>query len=144
MSAFDRVPVERALAWVDAATTPLEGEEIALETAAGRVLAAELRSLGAIPPMDCAATDGYAVRAAESLGAGAYNPLTLTATAVEAGEALPSAADAVVPFHQAEPDGASRVVLVEPVAAGANVDQAGATAAADTLLVPAGTRREPV
>ncbi len=48
--------------------------------------------------------------------------------------------DAIVPFDQAEPNEAGRVVLVEPVAAGANIDRQGAVASADALLIAAGTR----
>jgi molybdopterin molybdotransferase len=144
MSAFDRVPVGRALAWVDAATAaPLESEDVALETGAGRVLATDLRSARAMPPADCAATDGYAVCAQETLGAAGYNPITAKAIGVEAGEALPPGTDAVVPLDQAEPDTPDRAILVEPLAAGANVDRAGAIAAAEALLVAAGTLLTP-
>jgi molybdopterin molybdotransferase len=138
LNRLNRVSVERAAAWIDAATHCLAAEDAALETAAGRVIAADIHAPNPIPPMDCAAIDGYAVRAEESLGAGAYNPLSLPAMEIESGEAVPAGTDAVVPFEQAEPDAAGRVGVVEPVAPGANVDRAGAAAAAGALLVATG------
>lgn len=140
MRAPERVSVAGAIGWIDAATGRLETEEIALDAAAGRVLASDIRAARAIPPVDRAAIDGYAVPAEASLGAGAYNPITLTAVPVEAGEPLPLGTDAVVPLHQAEPDGTDRVVVVEPIAPGAGIDREGATAAAGALLLLAGTR----
>jgi molybdopterin molybdotransferase len=138
-----RVSVERAFAWIDAATSCLETEEAVLETAAGRVLAGDIRAPSPIPPIDCAAIDGYAVDARDSLGAGAYNPLSLPAAAVESGEAVPAGADAIVPFDQTETDEAGRVVLVEPVVAGANIDRRGAVAAGGARLAAAGAHLTP-
>ncbi len=140
MNRLGRVSVERALAWIDAATRCLEPEETTLESAAGRALSRDVRALGPIPPMDCAAIDGFAVRAADSLGAGAYNPLSLPAAAIESGEAMPAGTDAIVPFDQAETDAAGRVVVVEPIAPGAKVDRREAVAAAGAVLVAMGTR----
>jgi molybdopterin molybdotransferase len=140
LSRLGRVSVERALAWIDAATGCLGTEETALETAANRVLGEDVCARNPIPPLDCAAIDGYAVSAEESLGAGAYNPLAVAAGTVDAGQAVPVGMDAIVPFDQAEPYETGRVVLVEPVAVGANIDRQGAVASADALLIAAGTR----
>ncbi len=134
-----RSPVDLAIAWVDAATHSLESEEAALEEAAGRVLAADLRAPRPIPLCDLAAIDGFAVAAQQSLGAGVYNPLDLPAVAVAAGDILPEEADAVVPLAPGQCEKAGRVTLVEAIAAGDNVDRAGAVAVADALLVSAGT-----
>jgi molybdopterin molybdotransferase len=143
VSRFDRVPVEQAIAWIDGAARCLESEEVELHQASGRVLGADVVAPAPIPPVDCAAIDGLAVHAADSLGAGAYNPLTLPATAVMAGEALPDAMDAVVPFDLADLDDAGRVILVEPVTRGINVDRLGSVAIAGALLAAAGTRLAP-
>lgn len=113
---------------------------MALEAASGRVLATAVRAAAPVPPADCAALDGYAVHAEATLGAGVYNPVTLAGIAIEAGEALPAGTDAVVPLHQAEPDGPHRIVVVEPVAAAAGVDREGAWAAAGALIGAAGTQ----
>lgn len=140
MRAAERVSVADAIAWIDAAVRRLESEEIALDAAAGRVLASDLRPALPIPPVDCAAVDGYAVRAEASLGAGAYNPITLAAVPVEAGDPLPLGTDAVVPSQRAEPDGTDRIAILEPTAPGAGIDRKGAMAAAGALLLAAGAR----
>ena len=65
---------------------PLPAEAIALGAAAGRVLAADVRSEVAVPAFDRAAMDGYAVRAEETVGASAYKPVELKVV----GESLPA------------------------------------------------------
>jgi molybdopterin molybdotransferase len=143
VSALEPVSIESALAWIDGATRRLEAEEVLLERAADRVIAADLRAHSPIPAADCAAIDGFAVLASESLGAGTYNPLVLSAIAVEAGEALPPGTDTVVPFDHVEPESPGHVVLVEPIALGANLARCGAVAASGTVLVRAGTQLAP-
>jgi molybdopterin molybdotransferase len=143
VSALEPVSIESALAWIDGATRRLEAEEVLLERAADRVVAADLRAHTPIPAADCAAIDGFAVLASESLGAGTYNPLVLSAEAVEAGEKLPPGTDAVVPFDHAEPESPGRVVLVEPIAPGANLERRGAVAESGKVLVRAGTQLAP-
>ncbi|MGA8759750.1 MAG: molybdopterin biosynthesis protein [Stellaceae bacterium] len=139
MRRFSRVSVERACAWIDEATASLAPEDVFLEGAAGRVLGADLRAAEAIPAADCAAIDGFAVSAAASLGAGTYNPLTIAAIAIGAGEPMPPGTDAVVPAEQAEPDGSGHIELIESVASEANVDRRGAVAEAGATLLVAGT-----
>ncbi len=138
-----RVSVEAATAWIDGATDSLETEQVALNQASGRVLGAEIRAAGAIPSHDCAAIDGFAVRAEASVGAGAYNPLAVPLISISAGQALPAGMDGVVPLDHGEPDGAGRLVLVDPVSPGANVDRQGAVSIAGGLLIAAGTRLKP-
>ena len=139
MRRLSRVSVERAWAWIDEATPSLAPEDIFLESAAGRVLGADLRAAEAIPAADCAAIDGFAVLAAATLGAGTYNPLTIAAIAIGAGEPMPPGTDAIVPADQAESDGSGHIELIEPVAVGANVDRRGAVAEAGAILLVAGT-----
>jgi molybdopterin molybdotransferase len=134
------VSLETAIAWIDAATPCLPTEQVALCNAPGRVLSEDSRAGSALPPCDRAALDGFAVRARESVGASAYNPLSLSAGAVAAGEALPADADAVVPFEHAQLDETSRIIVVEAAAPGANVERQGAVAAEGAMLVPSGTR----
>ena len=69
-----------------------------------------------LPPFDRAAADGFALRADETVGASAYNPLPFRlgpasagvapggAVAVESGDPLPAGADAVVRLEHAMPD----------------------------------------
>lgn len=143
MSTRDRVSFDHAVAWIDGAVGRLKTEEVSLDAAAGRVLASDRRAAGLIPFADCAAIDGFAVKAEATLGAGAYNPLAVAAVGIEAGEPMPPETDAVAPFDQAEPEGLGQIVLVEPIAAGANVDRRGALTAAGMMLTAAGTRLTP-
>jgi molybdopterin molybdotransferase len=140
---FSPVSVEAALAWIDGATRCLETDEVPLNQAFGRVLGEDINAAAPIPPVDCAAIDGFGVRAIESIGAGAYNPLAVPSVAVAAGEALPAGTDAVVPLDHVESVNLGDVVLVEPTAPGANVDRQGAVAVAGGLLAAAGTRLMP-
>ena len=143
MSAFHRVSVDVAIAWVDGATHRLETEEVSLNQASGRVLGADICAAAPIPPTDCAAVDGLAIRAEDSLGAGTYNPLTVPSIAVAEGEALPVGTDAVVPLDQPESTDGGDVIMVEPAAPGDNVNRQGSVAAAGTLLMAAGARLVP-
>ncbi len=143
MTEFSPVSVEAALAWIDGATRCLETDEVPLDQAFGRVLGEDIHAAAPIPPVDCAAIDGFAIRAIESIGAGAYNPLPVPSLPVAAGEALPAGTDAVVAFDHVESVNCGDVVLVEPAAPGANVDRQGAVAATGGLLAAAGTRLMP-
>jgi molybdopterin molybdotransferase len=140
---FSPVSVAAAFAWIDSTTRCLETDEVVLDQAFGRVLSEDIQAIAPIPPVDCAAIDGFAVRAAETIGASSYNPLAVRSTAVAAGEPLPAENDAVVPLYLAEPVNRGEVVLIEPAAPGDNVDQQGAVAFAGGLLVAAGTRLMP-
>ncbi|MGH7045950.1 MAG: molybdopterin-binding protein [Stellaceae bacterium] len=128
-----------ASAWIDRVAAPLPAERVPLDRAGDRVLAADTGTLLAIPPHVRAACDGFAVRAAASIGAGAYNPLSLKAIPVAAGEPMPEGTDAVVPFDRAECE-AGEISVIEPVAAAENVEPEGGVAAAGAVLVRAGTR----
>ena len=138
-----RVPVEVAIAWIDGATGRLETEWVALDRASGRVLGEDIRAAAPIPREDCAALDGFAVSAAATIGAGAYNPMTMPSVAVAAGARLPAGTDAVAPLDQAESTDCGHIVVVEPAVPGANVDRQGAVAAAGALLATAATRLLP-
>ncbi len=64
-----RSSVDLALAWIDAATHRLAGEDVPLRQAVGRVLAEDIRAAEPIPSRDAAALDGFAVEAQQTLGA---------------------------------------------------------------------------
>lgn len=93
-------------------------ETLDLRAAAGRVLAADVTAEVAVPPFDRAAMDGYALRGADTFGAGPYNSLEL----VVVGTALPSKpfAGTVQPGQAVRimtgapiPDGADAVLMAE-------------------------------
>jgi len=128
------------MAWVDATTESLGPEDVRLPAARGRVLAEAIHALGPIPCENRAALDGFAIQASASLGASSYNPIRLPLIGVNAGDALPAGADAVVPLQLAERDDQACIEIVEPVAAGDNVEQQGAVATIGATMAPAGTR----
>jgi molybdopterin molybdotransferase len=66
-----------ALRAVLEAAHPLPLERIPAAAAAGRILGEEIVSTRTLPPADCSAMDGYAVRADDLIGASAASPRTL-------------------------------------------------------------------
>jgi len=97
---------------------PLAAEPVPLADALGRVLAVDVVSGEDVPGWDNSAMDGFAVRAADTLGAGHERPATLrlagesragepSATTVGEGEAIRISTGAVMP------GGADAVVRVE-------------------------------
>ena len=144
-------PIADATAWIDRAVAGwLEAERLSLREARGRVLARDVVAEWNAPPFDRAVADGYAVEAGSTLGASTYNPLTFRlgesgsaifpkASAVALGAPLPKKADAVVPRDHVEEDEAGNAFeIVDPIAAGANVERAGAAFREGTLLLRAG------
>ncbi len=84
-----------AQAWVDRLLTARRTETVRRANAVGRTLAADVRS--ALQPAKATAlVAGLAVRAAETEGASDYAPVPVAGTAVQAGEAMPAAADSVL------------------------------------------------
>ena len=151
-----RAPLPAAWAWIDAHAAALGPETVEVDAAAGRILAAPCVSQADWPNLDTAATDGYAMRAADSEGASSYNPLLLTlletkhpgalppgrAALVVAGAPLPSGADAILPFDAAQRSGAVLEVLAA-VARGTGVDRRGSELRAGTRTMPATRRLRP-
>lgn len=136
-----RAPLKDALAWVDAHAATLPTELVALAGAAGRVLGTPVTSPIDWPGADCAATDGYAVQAAETEGASEYNPLSLQRHALTAaGQPMPAGTDAVLPFSSAQSSGPLLEVLA-PIARGAGVDRRGSGLRMGSMAVGAGTLR---
>src|SRR5215475_13318740 len=107
-----RHTVEAALTWLDAQLQLLDGEEVPLHLAAGRVLAAGVVSEVDVPGFDRATMDGYALKADSTEGATAYNRLPLTAI----GDSMPG-----VPFDGLISLGeAVRVMTGAPIPRGAD------------------------
>ena len=141
-----RLPLEAALEWVDSvALRPCLPEEIPLRDAFGWVLAADVRAEQAMPAQATALADGYALSAGDTLGASSYNPLPLAFTGVRpaiaicSGQTLPMHADAVLPCKSVQGTGALLEIL-EPVARGAGILEAGAAMQAGERLLAAGRR----
>jgi molybdopterin molybdotransferase len=137
-----------------AAVRPLTVEEIAVDRAAGRVLAEEVVAAYDVPGFDNSAMDGVAVRSgpagrrltiAGESRAGA--PFTGTvgegqAVRISTGAALPDGADAVLQVECLE-DLGDAVVLGADVAPGRNVRRAGDDVRRDSVVLKAGTRLTP-
>jgi molybdopterin molybdotransferase len=157
----DRAEVEDVLRLIDEQIGTLPGEVVALGEGAGRVLAQDVISDIAVPGFDRAAMDGYAVRAEETFGAGAYNPLTFTiigealpgrpfAGQVVAGQAVrimtgapvPAGADAVLPAEQASEE-AGVVRITEPISPGRHVGRRGEDIAPGTRILSRGRMLRP-
>lgn len=139
--------------------TALPAETVALADALGRVLAGDVASPIDVPPFDRALVDGFALRAADTEGAGPASPrrLTLnheilacgvdpalpvlpgTASAIATGGVIPRGADAVVMVEQTEFDAAALAVAVAaPVRPGQFVGYAGADMALGETVLRAG------
>lgn len=129
---------------------------VAVADAAGLVLAADAMAAEQVPPFDNTAMDGFAVRAADTLGA----PVTLEmigtvaagaafdgtlgagqAVRIMTGAPMPPGADAVVMVERSTlDDGAGTVELEIEVPVGNHVRTAGEDTQPGDLLFAAGTR----
>ena len=72
------IALEEARAIIERAIVPIDRTEVLpLHEANGRVLAQDVVSTIDVPPFSRAAMDGYAVRAADTIGAARTTPRTL-------------------------------------------------------------------
>ena len=123
-------PLDTALAALLRDLEPIAPIELPLADALG-CIAAGAPLLAAHPPHDIAATDGWALRANDLVGASAYSPLPL-ATApvwVDAGDAMPAGCDCVLDADAVEISGPLAQVLAEGVP-GQGIRRAGSDIAA--------------
>lgn len=157
----ERAEVATVLQWIDAHAIRLGDEDVALDNAAGRVLAADTVAPLDVPAFDRSAMDGYAVQAAATTGASDYNPLPFavvgqalpghayagTATAgsavrVMTGAPIPAGTDAVVPAEYAtEADG--QVRITQAVSPGKHIGLRGEDIRAGSVALSAGRRLRP-
>src|SRR3977135_4327187 len=124
--------LEEALERILERVTRLGTEIVPLESAAGRVLAQDARSLVDLPPFPSSAMDGFAVRSADTPGrlpivariaAGVPAPRALEAgeaMAIATGGVIPTGADSVVPVEYVV-DSDNTVEIPKPVVHGDNV-----------------------
>jgi molybdopterin biosynthesis enzyme len=133
-------PLDAALAALLNGVEPVAPAELPLADAL-RCIAAEMPRLGALPPHDIAASDGFALRARDLVGASSYSPLSLSASPiwVEAGEAIPEGCDCVLDADSFDQSGPMPQVLTEAVP-GQGVRRAGGDIAAGSQIVEAGRR----
>lgn len=135
---------------------PLPAEEVGLDDALGRVLAEDVPSADAIPPFDNSAMDGFAVRAEDTLGATADEPVVLRvidesragapaasraergeAIAISTGAAMPAGCDAIVRIEDTENRDGS-IAVSAPLEPGHDVRHAGDDVSAGEVVLRRG------
>jgi molybdopterin biosynthesis enzyme len=130
-------PIGDVLARVAALARPVAPREAVLADAEGRVLAEDVVAAAPSPATPVALIDGWAVRAEQVADAGSYAPVLLEPAPrwVDAGDAMPGGADAVLP-----PDAVANGEVHASATAGDGVLAAGAEAAPGEPLRSAGER----
>lgn len=113
------IPVADAVAVAARIAPASKTERVPVEEAVGRVLAEDIFADVDIPGFDRSVVDGYAVRSADSVGAGDAVPALLQCTgriqmgAHDAGRSLSNGECIYIPTGGLLPDGADAVVMVE-------------------------------
>ncbi len=136
------------LARVELATPPTE--RVALDAAAGRILARDAIARDDHPSHARSTMDGFAIRSGGASRRTIVGEILMGAPpprAIEAGEtlhiptggALPDGADAVIPLEDVELDGET-IVMRASVAAGENLTQRAADLRAGERVLPAGRK----
>ena len=148
------ISVAEALDHVLAHAAPLPPEQVALDDALGRVLAADLKALRTQPPADVSAMDGYAARASDVANVpvqlrvigevAAGRPFTAGLGAGEAariftGGVMPAGADTVVVQEITERAG-DAVTVLKPVSKGRHIRRQGLDFRHGDTLFAAGHR----
>lgn len=157
----ERSSLEPATGWVDAHAHALAAEDVPLEEAVGRIVAADVTAEIDVPPFDRASTDGYALNAAETTGAGAYSPAvfrlidvasmadpsairTGIAVRVVAGAPLPTGADTVVSGELTQETRDGLLEIIDGLVPMDNVERRASHLRAGTSLLAAGRAIGPV
>jgi len=151
-----RTKVDDALAWIDEVTISLGQESIPLMEAAGRILAHDIFSELDVPSYRRAMMDGFALHAADTMGATNYNPLSLTiigsvlpgqsfdgevlrgqAVSIMTGAPIPNGADAVLPAEKVSRD-EDKLTVLDEVSPAKHVGRVGEDITAGTKVLPRG------
>ncbi len=146
-------PLDEAQARIARDISVLPAVDVALAEARGLVLAENIAAAEAIPPFANTAMDGFAVRAADTVGLSESStrrlPVVATVAAgsvaprpLEAGEAMrimtgapiPDGADAVIMVELTKPDGDDGVELLAEVPVGNHIRPAGDDLVAGTAI----------
>ncbi len=157
-------PREEALARLLANLPPerLGQEVLKTSTTLNRVLAQDLVAPHPLPQFSRSTVDGYAVRAADTAGAGEVSPAHLRvigelrmgkpptlevgpgeAALIHTGGALPEGADAVVMVEYVQEAASGGIGVLRPVAIGENVIPRGKDVTTGERILRAGTRLRP-
>jgi molybdopterin molybdotransferase len=160
----DSLNVDEALARILEHIHLLAAETVALEHSLGRVLAEDIISRLDLPPFDNSSMDGFAIQAADSLGASKASPIRLPIVmdilagsipegAIQAGQAarimtgamIPEGADAVIPVEETDSDFRNQelpetVALFASVPVGASIRKRGENIHQGQVVIKAGTQ----
>ena len=155
--------VEDALAWIDdvAKNFPTPSETVALAEAGGRVLTSDLVSDLNVPAFRRAMMDGYALHAADTMGATTYNPLSISivghvlpghsfndevqrgqCVSIMTGAPMPPAADAVLPAEKVTREN-DQLSVFDEVPPAKHVGRVGEDIEAGSCVLPQGRRLRP-
>ena len=154
----ETIPLDEALALLMEAAAPIDRKEpVAIDAAAGRVIAEPVAAAIDVPPFDRAAMDGYAVIAEDTFGAGRYEPKVLQCiekvytgqvpgkaiargqcSEIATGAPMPQGADAVVMVEETEKRDDGEVRVFTPVYPRQHVGRRGADIAAGQPVLDAG------
>lgn len=135
---------------------PLSAETVGVDDAAGRVLAADVRAAGDVPPFACSAMDGYALVAGE-----ADRVLTVVgesragspadrrvgegeAIRISTGAAVPDGANAVIPQEVVAAAGNGTIRTTAAVGPGEHIRGPGEDMSHGTVVLRAGTPLGPI
>jgi molybdopterin molybdotransferase len=136
-------PLDVALGSLLRGVEPVTSRELPLAEAR-LCIAAEMPPLGALPLNDIAASDGFALRARDLVGASSYTPLPLAWSPVwvEAGDQMPEGCDCVLDADCVDQSGPLPQLLAEAIP-GQGIRRAGGDISEGTLLAEAGRRVVP-
>jgi molybdopterin molybdotransferase len=137
-------PLDTALAALLHGLAPVAPIALPLADALGCV-AADMPTLDAHPSRDIAASDGWAMRARDLVGASSYSPLPLPLPPVwvEAGDVMPDACDCVVDADSVDQTGPLVQALAEAIP-GQGVRRLGGDIAQGTFVTPPGQCMRPL
>jgi molybdopterin molybdotransferase len=159
----ETIALDEATAIVAEATATVDRvERVPLGEAGGRVIAEAVAAPTDVPPFDRAAMDGYAVIAADTFGAGRYEPRVLSCietvftgqlptkrlsagecTQIATGAPLPEGADAVVMVEETEKGSNGEIRILTPVYPRQHVGRRGADIAAGQFVLAPGELLNP-
>jgi molybdenum cofactor synthesis domain-containing protein len=149
------ISIDEARRRISANVRPIDRvERVALAAAAGRVIAADIRSTIAVPPFARSAMDGFAVVAADTGAATREIPVALrvvdeihagqlpsrpvlpgTCAEIATGAPMPVGADAVVMVEDTRQPAHSIIEVLSAVSSGRNVSRLGADISPGDLVV---------
>ncbi len=156
-----RTPVAQVFAWLHEQLAPLGPETIPIARAAGRVLARSIASDVNVPSFARAMMDGFALIAADTAGASAFNrlpldvigqslparPCALTiqhgqAVRIMTGAPIPAGADAVLPVEYVDME-PSRILVLGETSPRKHVGIPGEDIGRGTTILHAGRQLRP-